>query len=131
MISASDDYPLHQTSRPFRDPGTDRNFYDRFFFCGYPTVGVERGATYFAVAFGALCGYYLPYGAHFDWRVDYLPAVDNFTKNYLLRSDASLTVPLMDPLNAKFGFLDEYNGNPAPDAQPNSLFLTAGLSIAW
>ena len=56
MISASDDYPLHQTSRPFRDPGTDRNFYDRFFFCGYPTVGVERGATYFAVAFGTYPG---------------------------------------------------------------------------
>lgn len=91
--------------------------------------GTDR--NYFAVAFGALCGYYLPYGAHFDWRVDYLPAVDSFTTNYLLRSDASLTLPLIDPVSAKIGLLDEYNGNPAPDAQPNSLFLTAGLSIAW
>lgn len=32
MLSPGDDYPLHQTPRPVRDPGTDRNLYDRFFF---------------------------------------------------------------------------------------------------
>lgn len=97
--------------------------YERYF------GGMDR--NYFAIAFGALAGYYLPYGAHFDWRVDYLPAVANFTKNYLLRSDASLTVPLMNPISAKFGYLDEYNSNPAPGARPNSLFLTAGFSVGW
>ena len=97
--------------------------YERYF------GGMDR--NYFAVAFGALAGYYLPYGAHFDWRVDYLPAVDNYTKDYLLRSDASLTVPVLDPISAKFGLLDEYNGHPAPGTRPNSLFLTAGLSISW
>ena len=56
MISASDDYPLHQTPRPFRDPGIDSNLYDRFFFCGYPTTGPGRGSTYFAVAFGTYPG---------------------------------------------------------------------------
>ena len=54
MITAADDYPLHQTSRPFRDPGTDRNLYDRFFFCGYPEAG-DRD-LYFAVAFGQYPG---------------------------------------------------------------------------
>lgn len=54
MITPADDYPLHQTSRPFRDPGTDRNLYDRFFFCGYPTVGDVD--VYFAVAFGQYPG---------------------------------------------------------------------------
>lgn len=59
MITPADDYPLHQSSRPFRDPGADRNLYDRFFFCGYPTSssGTERfGETYFAVAFGQYPG---------------------------------------------------------------------------
>ena len=55
VITAADDYPLHQSSRPLRDPGTDKNLYDRFFFCGYPT-GDAFGETYFAVAFGQYPG---------------------------------------------------------------------------
>ncbi len=86
---------------------------------------------YFAIAFGALAGYYLPYGAHFDWRVDYLPAVDDFAGDYLLRNEAGLTLPLMAPINAKFGLLDEYDSTPSDDSDKNSLYLTFGLSIAW
>ncbi len=59
MITPADDYPLHQSSRPLRDPGTDRNLYDRFFFCGYPTAPDDSehfGGTYFAVAFGQYPG---------------------------------------------------------------------------
>jgi hypothetical protein len=56
VISIADDYPLHQTSRPFRDPGTDVNLYDRFFFCGYPTEGEQVGQVYFAAAFGIYPG---------------------------------------------------------------------------
>jgi uncharacterized protein DUF481 len=86
---------------------------------------------YYAIAFGALAGYYLPYGAHFDWRLDYLPAVDNFTTDYLLRTEAGLTVPLIAPVSAKFLLRDEYNNQPASDAKRNSLFLTLGLSVVW
>jgi len=87
--------------------------------------------NYFAVAFGALAGYYLPLGAHFDWRLDYLPAVDNFTTDYLVRTEASLTAPLIDPISAKFVLRDEYNNSPASGSERNSLFLTLGLSILW
>jgi hypothetical protein len=87
--------------------------------------------NYFAIAFGALAGYYLPYGAHFDWKVDYLPAVDDFTGKYLLRSDAGLSIPLITAVAAKFSLLDEYNSKPAADAKHNSLYLTAGLSLVW
>ena len=52
MITAGDDYPLHNDARPVRDPGTERNLYDRFFFNGY-----SRDAdAYFAVAFGLYPG---------------------------------------------------------------------------
>ncbi len=52
MITPGDDYPLHQTSRPVRDTGTDPNTYDRFFFNGY-----DRDATtYFACALGMYPG---------------------------------------------------------------------------
>ena len=52
MITPGDEYPLHQSSRPVRDPGTERNLYDRFFFNGYH----RDGSTFFAVAFGMYPG---------------------------------------------------------------------------
>lgn len=48
MLTRGDDYPLHQTPEPVAYAGTDRNFYDRYFFNGY----APDGADFFAVAFG-------------------------------------------------------------------------------
>lgn len=48
MLTKGDEYPLHQTPEPIAFSGTDRNFYDRYFFCGYQ----GDGADYFALAFG-------------------------------------------------------------------------------
>jgi hypothetical protein len=52
VITPGDEYPLHQTSRPVRHAGTDRNLYDRFFFNGYP----KDGSLYFALAHGQYPG---------------------------------------------------------------------------
>jgi hypothetical protein len=86
---------------------------------------------FFAVAFGAAAGYYLPYGAIFSAHVDYLPAVDDFTGNYLLRSEAGLTLPVVDPIAVRLGILDEYDSTPAPDTDHNSLYFTSALSLLW
>jgi hypothetical protein len=48
MLSWGDDYPLHQTPEPVAYSGSDRNFYDRYFFNGYS----PDGSVFFAVAFG-------------------------------------------------------------------------------
>lgn len=49
MISSHDDYCVHQSPDYLRVPATtDRNFYDRYFFCGYH----KRGDIMFGVAFG-------------------------------------------------------------------------------
>jgi hypothetical protein len=48
VLTRGDDFPIHQTSEPIAYAGTDRNFYDRYFFNGY---GLE-GELFFAVAFG-------------------------------------------------------------------------------
>ena len=48
MLSKGDEYPIHQTPEPIAFSGTDRNFYDRYFFNGYQPDGTE----FFAVAFG-------------------------------------------------------------------------------
>jgi hypothetical protein len=50
MITKADDYPIHQTPEPIACSGTDRNFYDRYFFNGYGPEG--------EVFFGAALGVY-------------------------------------------------------------------------
>jgi hypothetical protein len=49
-LSKGDDYPIHQTSEPIAFAGTDRNFYDRYFFNGYSAAGGDT--AFFAAAFG-------------------------------------------------------------------------------
>lgn len=48
MLTKADDFPIHQTPEPIAFAGTDRNFYDRYFFNGYAPDGSE----FFAAAFG-------------------------------------------------------------------------------
>lgn len=48
MLTRADEWPIHQTPEPIAFSGTDRNFYDRYFFCGYR----PDGTGYFALAFG-------------------------------------------------------------------------------
>lgn len=48
MLTRADEYPFHQTPEPMAFAGTDRNFYDRYFFNGYSA----DGSVFFAVAFG-------------------------------------------------------------------------------
>lgn len=47
-LTKGDDYPIHQTAEPIAYAGTDRNFYDRYFFNGY----AMEGELFFAAAFG-------------------------------------------------------------------------------
>ncbi len=48
VLSKGDEYPVHQTPEPIAYSGTDRNFYDRYFFNGYD----PDGESFFALAFG-------------------------------------------------------------------------------
>jgi hypothetical protein len=48
MLTKGDDFPIHQTPEPIAFSGTDRNFYDRYFFNGYQS----DGSGFFAIAFG-------------------------------------------------------------------------------
>ena len=41
-LTKGDDFPIHQTAEPVAYSGTDRNFYDRYFFNGYhPEAGED------------------------------------------------------------------------------------------
>ncbi len=48
MLTRADDYPVHQTPEPVAHAGSDRNFYDRYFFNGYD----PEGQVFFAAALG-------------------------------------------------------------------------------
>ena len=48
MLTRGDDFPLHQLPEPIAFAGSDRNFYDRYFFNGYS----PDGQTFFALALG-------------------------------------------------------------------------------
>ena len=48
MLTKGDDFPIHQTSEPIAYSGTDRNFYDRYFFNGQG----PNGEDFFALALG-------------------------------------------------------------------------------
>jgi hypothetical protein len=48
MLTKADDYPIHQRPEPIATPGTDKNFYDRYFFNGY----AKEARQYFALALG-------------------------------------------------------------------------------
>lgn len=48
MLTKADDFPIHQTADPIAYAGTDRNFYDRYFFNGYS----PDGSVFFAAALG-------------------------------------------------------------------------------
>lgn len=48
MLTRGDDFPIHQRPEPVAWAGTDRNFYDRYFFNGY----APDGSGLFAFALG-------------------------------------------------------------------------------
>jgi hypothetical protein len=50
VLTRADDYPIHQTAEPIAYAGTDRNFYDRYFFNGYSAT--QGDTAFFAAAFG-------------------------------------------------------------------------------
>lgn len=50
MLSAGDEFPIHQRPEPVAVAGCDRNFYDRYYFQGYSSDGT--------VFFGAALGVY-------------------------------------------------------------------------
>ncbi|ACG79442.1 conserved hypothetical protein [Phenylobacterium zucineum HLK1] len=49
MLTKGDDYPIHQTPEPIAYAGSDRNFYDRYFFNAYSPDGTEFVAAAFGV----------------------------------------------------------------------------------
>lgn len=84
---------------------------------------------FFAIAFGASAHYYLPYDAIFDFRADYLPAINDWVDDYLIRAEASLSMPLLKAISLVTSVIEIYDSTPAADTDKNSLFFTLGVAF--
>jgi hypothetical protein len=98
------------------------------------SAGPERARGYddfWAIAFGAQGDSELPYGALWRGRAEYLPAVDDWSHDYLTRVETSIDFPMLDWLSFRLALGDEYDNTPAPGAQRNKFTTTAGLAIRF
>jgi uncharacterized protein DUF481 len=73
----------------------------------------------------------LAYGTILRGRAEYLPAVDDWERDYLARAETSVDVPMLNWIAFRIAFADEYDNTPAPGAQRNKFSTTAGLSIRF
>lgn len=99
MLTRGDDYPLHQTPEPIALAGTDRNFYDRYFFNGYSAQAGD--ARMVAVAFGVYPHLDIV-DAHFCWlhegRQVNLHASARANGERLLLRAGPIAVEVVEPL---------------------------------
>lgn len=108
--------------------------YEKFFpddHDGDPlTPQIHDENNYFTIALGAAAAVQLPRGAAFDWRFDYLPSVSDWS-DYVVRTNAGLSVPLIAPVSARLSVGDTYDSTPSGDADENSLYIDTTLSVGW
>jgi len=86
---------------------------------------------FFGISFGAETGVKLPYSAALTGRVDYLPAIDDWANDYLIRSELAVTMPIVGMLNFRAALADQYDSTPATGNDRNELQTTVGLSLVF
>jgi hypothetical protein len=86
---------------------------------------------YPAIAFGTEFNFTLPFGATLSGRGEYLPSVDDWDHDYLLRGTTTLAFPMTEWLSLQTGIVDQYDNTPAEDTDQNSLTLTAGAALVF
>ncbi len=109
VLTRGDEFPLHQAPEPIAYSGTDRNFYDRYFFNGY----APDGSGFFALAFGIY--------PHLDIADAHLSFIRGSTQ-YCLHASCELgmerlelrvgpiAIEVIEPLHQLRVTIDETNG---------------------
>jgi len=95
----------------------------------FPLERSRGNDNHWAIAFGAQADAKLPYGALWRARVEYLPAVDDWVRDYLARAETSIDFPMLEWLALKVALADEYDNTPARGDQRNKVTMTAALSL--
>lgn len=81
------------------------------------------------VPFGAEGTWKLPLGALFGFRADYLPSLEDWGNDYLIRGEASLEVPITRYLAVKTSLLNTYDSTPATGTERNESRVI--LALSW
>jgi hypothetical protein len=97
--------------------------YERFF-------GGDRN-DYFGVALGAEWTYELPFAALWTARVDYVPSVEDWVDDFLLRGETSLLFPLSEHFAFKTTLINLYDSTPAEGTESNSFQTLVGVSVLF
>ena len=109
VLSRGDDYPIHQTAEPVAYSGTDRNFYDRYFFNGY----APDGSGFFALAFGVYPQLDIV-DAHFSFvRDDTQHCIHASAEMGMERMDlrcGPISIEIVEPLHALKVTVEETDG---------------------
>jgi hypothetical protein len=86
---------------------------------------------FFTILFGGDLEADLPYNSKLKWSAEYLPAIDDWTETYILRSGLDWTMPISGLLDFKLSLLDIYNSRPAPGTQRNTFTSIVGISFRF
>ena len=86
---------------------------------------------YFTILFGGDLEAELPYGSKFRLGAEYLPEISDWQGNYLIRTFADWTMPIIGWLDFKIAVFDTYNNRPPDDTDRNTFTTTAGLSFRF
>jgi hypothetical protein len=109
VLSKGDDFPIHQTAEPIAYSGTDRNFYDRYFFNGY----APDGSGFFALALGIYPHLDIA-DAHFSFIRDgmqyCLHASCEMGMERMAMRVGPITVEVLEPLNKLKVTINESDG---------------------
>lgn len=109
VLSRGDEYPIHQTPDPVAYSGTDRNFYDRYFFNGY----APDGSGFFAAALG-IYPHLDVIDAHFcvirDGIQHCLHASRELGMERMNLSVGPISVEIIEPLNGLRVVVDDFEG---------------------
>ena len=109
VLTRGDDFPVHQTPDPIAFSGTDRNFYDRYFFNGY----AADGSGFFAAAFGVYPHLDIA-DAHFSFiregRQYSLHASMELGMERMALRCGPITIEVMEPLHQLRLTVDESEG---------------------
>lgn len=105
--------------------------YEKYIDNGSAPGPVQADDDYFTVALGASAACLLPRDMTVDWRFDYLPSVDDFAGDYVVRTALGLNIPLVAPLSARLAIGDTYDSTPSGGSDKNSLNIDTGLSLGW
>jgi putative salt-induced outer membrane protein YdiY len=97
--------------------------YERFF-------GGDRNDDW-SLAVGAETSYKLAHGWVWFARLDYLPSVEDWLDDFLLRGETSLVFPLTEHFALKTSLIDVYDSTPAEGSESNSLQMLIGASVLF